>query len=121
MQAEDKAEPATSSSETSGHVGGEDGEEGPARRGLGGEAWEEQHTLSKTIKNSTRKKTQYQRKQSKHSGNMRRHDEFHQRIPGAHLQLQGKNSLLAAACSIRDLPLRLWQARSSLFFVSSVE
>jgi hypothetical protein len=118
VQAEDKAEPATSSSETSGHEGGEDGEEGPARRGLGGEAWEEQHTLSKTTKNGTRTKTQYQRKQSKttvtnvisvlsHSGNMRRHDEFHQRIPGAHLLLQGKNSLLAAACSIRDLLLRL--------------
>ena len=56
MQAEDKAEPATSSSETSGHEGGEDGEEGPARRGLGGEAWEEQHTLSKTTKNSERKR-----------------------------------------------------------------
>ena len=59
LQAEDKAGPATSSSETSGHGEGEDGEEGPARRGLGGEAWEEQHTLSKTIKHSTRKRTQY--------------------------------------------------------------
>ena len=67
-------------------------EEMMERRGLRGEAWEEQHALSKTTKHSKRKKTQYQRKQSKttgtnmfsvlsHSGNMRRHDEFHQRIP----------------------------------------